>query len=412
MNRVEIVNLGGRAHHIESDGATAIDAWLETARVQLNGDPDRDDLLVDFERAIGEKCDAFLADGHDVITSAEVARILDSLGTIEPSGDAESGDIPASTPHLEEPTRRLYRLPDERMIAGVCAGLGAYLRMDVTVVRVGWVLLPILLAGPTGGASLPFAVALYALLAFVLPRANSPEARAAAHGFGATAQDRLLQARSGAMPALATLGGQLGAVIRGTLQVTRILLLITITALLAVWVVGAGWLAVAGDPVLTAFGPDAPGWLVPVFLTCSAVILIAPLAAAVAVLDQAIRASSSGRWQQGHLTAWLLSTTAAWVAAVSVAVVVVLTVPGVRDVLTDGEGRITFDETTYCFSRTDDGIHCAPGDEVVVTESHRSYEPPYLVPMQPLAPMQPMQPAVPTFPALPAEPAYPFPPVP
>lgn len=401
MNRVEIVNLAGRARHIESGGTAAIDAWLETARVRLDGDPDRDDLLLDFQHAIGEKCDALASEGHEVITSEQVARILESLGTIEPSSE---GDAPAATgaAHVEERVRRLYRLPDERLIAGVCSGIAAWLRTDVTVIRVAWVLVPILAIGLTDAASLPLSVALYALLAFVLPRANSPEARAAAHGLGATAQDRLMQARSGAMPALTTLGSQLGAIIGVTLQITRVLLLIAITALLVIWVVGAGWLAVAGDPALAAFG-DVPRWLVPVFLTCVAVMLIAPLAATVAVLDHGIRASSSGRWQQGHLTAWLLSATAAWVAAGSVAVVVVLTVPGVRDVLTEGEGRVTFRSTTYCFTQGSDDAHCAPGDEIVMlTEPPRSQRPPYL------APMQPLHPSIPALPALPPDPEQPL----
>ena len=295
MKRVEIVNLGGRARHIESEGAAAIDAWLETARVRLNGDPDRDDLLLDFEHAIGEKCDACAAGEGDVVTTEEVATILESLGTIEPSGDSGDIDAPSATPPVEERSRRLYRLPDERFIAGVCSGVAAWMRVDVTVVRVAWVALPILLIGLTDGASLPLSVALYALLAFVLPRANSPEANAAAYGYGATAQDLVVQARSGTMPALSLLGSRLGAAIRVALRIGRVMLLVAITAVLAVWVVAAGWLAIAGDPLLTAFGAQFSSWLVPLFLTCVAVILVAPPAAMVAILAacEAARAARS-----------------------------------------------------------------------------------------------------------------------
>ncbi|MEI6665198.1 MAG: hypothetical protein WCL53_03515, partial [Chloroflexota bacterium] len=91
MNRVEIVNLGGRARHIETDGATAIDAWLDEARRRLNGDPDRDEILNDFEQAIGEKCDAVLTGDREVVTAEEVATILESLGTIEPSPSYAAG---------------------------------------------------------------------------------------------------------------------------------------------------------------------------------------------------------------------------------------------------------------------------------------------------------------------------------
>lgn len=106
------------------------------------------------------------------------------------------------------------------------------------------------------------------------------------------------------------------------------LLLVAITAVLAVWIVGAVWLAVAGDPLLNAFGDDVSSWLVPLFLTCVAVLLITPPAALAAVIDYATRVKSGGSDQRRHLTIWLLAATAAWVAAFTVAVVVAASIPG------------------------------------------------------------------------------------
>ena len=54
MNRVTIINLAGRALYVENDGVEAIDRWMEAARATLQGDPDRDELLADFEQAIAE----------------------------------------------------------------------------------------------------------------------------------------------------------------------------------------------------------------------------------------------------------------------------------------------------------------------------------------------------------------------
>jgi phage shock protein C len=42
-----------------------------------------------------------------------------------------------------EPQRRFVRIPGEGKIAGVCAGLAAYFDVDVTVVRLVWVILSI-----------------------------------------------------------------------------------------------------------------------------------------------------------------------------------------------------------------------------------------------------------------------------
>ena len=40
-------------------------------------------------------------------------------------------------------TKRLYRIRDGRLVAGVCAGLAAYFGIDPTLVRLGFVVLTV-----------------------------------------------------------------------------------------------------------------------------------------------------------------------------------------------------------------------------------------------------------------------------
>jgi phage shock protein C len=56
--------------------------------------------------------------------------------------------------------KRLYRSKDERMIWGICGGLGKYFDVDPTLVRVIWILTLIF-----GGWSL----LAYVILRFVIP---------------------------------------------------------------------------------------------------------------------------------------------------------------------------------------------------------------------------------------------------
>jgi len=43
-------------------------------------------------------------------------------------------------------TKRIYRLPEGKLIGGVCTGLGTYFNIDYTIIRLVW-LLSILFAG-------------------------------------------------------------------------------------------------------------------------------------------------------------------------------------------------------------------------------------------------------------------------
>jgi len=56
--------------------------------------------------------------------------------------------------------KRLYRSRDERMIWGICGGLGQYFDIDPTIVRVVWVLTLFL-----GG----WGILAYIILRFVIP---------------------------------------------------------------------------------------------------------------------------------------------------------------------------------------------------------------------------------------------------
>lgn len=86
------------------------------------------------------------------------------------------------------PPRRLYRIHEGAMIAGVCNGLGAYFGVDPTFVRLAFVLMAIFWG--TG-------VLAYIVMAIVIPEAVSPEEKAAASGTPATAQEFIRRAREG-----------------------------------------------------------------------------------------------------------------------------------------------------------------------------------------------------------------------
>lgn len=57
--------------------------------------------------------------------------------------------------------KKLYRIEDGKMIAGVCTGLGEYLNIDVTIIRLLWVFF--VLAAGTG-------ILAYLLAAIIIPQ--------------------------------------------------------------------------------------------------------------------------------------------------------------------------------------------------------------------------------------------------
>lgn len=201
MQKVIAVNLNGNAYQVEEQGYDALVAYLARAESTLETNPDKSEILADLEQAIAEKSQKYLGPNKSVLSFEEMDRILSEMGPVEngtiPSGASANPtqEDAAGTEDKEKKTdaspgaaKRLYQIREGAMLSGVCNGLAAYLNLDVTLVRVAFVILAVL----TNGVWL----LVYAVLSFVIPFAKTSEERAAARGRPFTAKDLIEQAKT------------------------------------------------------------------------------------------------------------------------------------------------------------------------------------------------------------------------
>lgn len=179
MRKVVTASLNGNAFQLEEGAYEAVQRYLQRSAARSAGNPDQQEILGDLEQAIADKCSAYLGPHKNVITEPEALRILDEMGPVEPDAPngqpAGSGATACGTPR----ERRLFRLPTEGMMGGVCAGLAAYFAIDVVWVRLGYVLLTLC----TGIWFLLWLVQL-----IITPKAMTEDEIAAAHGMRGTAR--------------------------------------------------------------------------------------------------------------------------------------------------------------------------------------------------------------------------------
>jgi len=200
MQKVITINLNGNAYQIDEGGYAALVAYLEGAERSLKDNPDLAEIIADLEQAIADKCRGFLGPHKTVVTAAEVDQIIRDMGPVDGAGgaDAQSTGGGEGTDPGASATggagaagrgapRRLYLVHEGAMLAGVCSGLAAYLHVDVTIVRIAFLLLALITKGGFGLA--------YLALAFVIPPADTSEERAAAHGQPFNAQELIDRAK-------------------------------------------------------------------------------------------------------------------------------------------------------------------------------------------------------------------------
>ncbi|MBI1188446.1 MAG: PspC domain-containing protein [Alphaproteobacteria bacterium] len=197
MERVITINLNGNAYQLDESACASLQAYLDRAGRALATNPDKDEIIRDLEQAIADKARAFLSSAKSVLSKSEVETILKEMGPVEIDGDPGAGadaddrTEPPGAAFDEDvrarPRKRLYRLRDDAVIAGVSSGMSAYFDIDVWIIRILWIIATFL----TGGGAL----LVYLVLMFVIPSANTSAEWAEARGVPHTAHGVIEEAK-------------------------------------------------------------------------------------------------------------------------------------------------------------------------------------------------------------------------
>jgi phage shock protein PspC (stress-responsive transcriptional regulator) len=180
MRKVTLVSLAGSAYQLEEGAHEQISGYLEQASRALAANPDRTEILADLEQAA-----QILAEMGPVLGTANHAGGAEPAAAAGHAG-ATQDSTPAGVPGTAAGRKRLMRLPSEGMLGGVCAGLAAYVDVDVVWVRLAFVLLAVF----TGVWFL-----VWLTLLIVMPAARTPEQMASARGEALSAREVMEMAR-------------------------------------------------------------------------------------------------------------------------------------------------------------------------------------------------------------------------
>ena len=113
--------------------------YLDRIEGYFSDQKEREDIINDIELRISELFSERLGVGKQVITLKDVEEVIKIMGDPREISGAEE-EPPGSPGKEDSGPRRIYRDPDDRMIGGVCGGLGAYLDIDPVIMRILFVL--------------------------------------------------------------------------------------------------------------------------------------------------------------------------------------------------------------------------------------------------------------------------------
>lgn len=186
MKTTENISLAGYAFTIEEDAYVELGTYLNEIHEAFASDASAEEITADIEARVAELLKEKYINGMvvDIETVKEIKRRIGNPKMLaQDEADAER----ASEPEMETDkkhtprnarSRRLYRNIDERVVGGVCSGLGTYFELDKVLFRLIFLIfffITFIASVDEGNPSFMIPVFAYICLWIAMPAARTAE---------------------------------------------------------------------------------------------------------------------------------------------------------------------------------------------------------------------------------------------
>lgn len=169
MNKTISVNIGGFVFHIEEQAYAELRQYLESISNGIPLNEGRHEIMSDIEARIAEIFkDALQTSKREVVVAADVKSAINTMGRPEEITDPfqqqseQKDDSNSNT--FSRSYKMLYRDGEERILGGVCSGLGHYFGVNPILFRAAFAIAFIF-----WGSGL----LLYIILLLIIPKAKT-----------------------------------------------------------------------------------------------------------------------------------------------------------------------------------------------------------------------------------------------
>lgn len=186
MKKTLNVAIGGCSFTIDEDAYMALESYLDSFKEGLENNSSSNQVMDELEMRIADLLKVQIG-RREVIDLNMVNAVLNQIGPVAPRPQQTNNNAGQQTQEdtysgqqYKEAVRKFYRDAEKKRIAGVCSGLALYLNIDVTLIRI--VFLVALICGSAG-------FWIYLVLWIVAPEARTAAEKCELRGIPATAEN-------------------------------------------------------------------------------------------------------------------------------------------------------------------------------------------------------------------------------
>lgn len=152
MKKTIRINIGGAVFYIDEDAYLKLSNYLNAIKRNFATSEEQKEIIGDIELRVAELFAAQITPSKQSIELSDVDNLVRILGRPEDFSDQDTSYNASSQKtynYSDVGNRRMYRDADQRVLGGVCGGIGNFFSIDPLVIRLIFVF-SVLLYG-TGG---------------------------------------------------------------------------------------------------------------------------------------------------------------------------------------------------------------------------------------------------------------------
>lgn len=138
MNKIISINIGGFVFQIEDEAYERLEQYLTSIKKRFGNTEGSDEIVADIEARIAEMLKEKIDAGALSVTLAHIEEVISIMGNPSEIGGeegAEDADEDTYTDYNYRTGKKLYRDTDDKVVSGVCSGLGLYFGLEPVWIR-------------------------------------------------------------------------------------------------------------------------------------------------------------------------------------------------------------------------------------------------------------------------------------
>ena len=136
MKKTFTISLGHSIFNVEEDAYEILKRYLDSIKNYFQKMENDSEIITDFELRIAENFSSKLSSGKQYINLSDVKEVIQIMGSLDDFKEIYDDLKDDSSKDNENTKGKLYRDSSNRIIAGVCSGIAEYFKIDPIIVRI------------------------------------------------------------------------------------------------------------------------------------------------------------------------------------------------------------------------------------------------------------------------------------